>query len=76
MWMYKCTSIFMDSTLTSHSINVHQALKFGTPLKGHLSYASEVSNSWKPSLGRLRLKCDCTCARNQISSFGETDESI
>ena len=71
-----CTSIFMVSTLTSHSINVHQALKFAIPAIGHLSFASEVSNSWRPSLGRLRLKCDGTSTRNQISSSGETDESI
>ena len=74
--MHKCTSIFMVSTLTNHSINVHQALKFGTPVKGPLSFACQVSNSCRPLLGRLRLKCDSTRARNQISSFGETDESI
>jgi hypothetical protein len=34
----------------NHRINVHQALKFGTPVREALSFASQVSNFWRPSL--------------------------
>jgi hypothetical protein len=41
------------SNLTNHRINVHQALKLGTPVREALSFACQVSNSWRPSLGTI-----------------------
>jgi hypothetical protein len=53
MWMHKCTCIFVVSTLTNHRINVHQALKFGTPVREVPSFACQVSNCFRPWLGTI-----------------------